>query len=432
MTKVLKNKKKGYTVSLEIEISPETINTALDATFKRLSKSAKVPGFRKGKVPRNIFEKHYGKGVLIQEGLSDAVNMSYGEAIRDLDLQVVDYPKNVEIGEYADNKPVKFTCEVDVKPDVKLGKYKGLKVSKDPSEATEEQINQNIEQLQENFADFKESEEKSETDDMVTLAIKATQDGTEIEQWTKDAMTIKLGLKNFGEDFDNEIEGLKLNDEKSFNITFPEDYAKTEVAGKEVAFEVKVTEVRKKALPELDDAFAEKVSNGQIKTYKELKEDMVKRLNEQAEKNSEEKFRGDLIDLAADDAKVEIPASMVESEIDNDVRQYEQQITRSGGNLEQYLGLIGQSPEQFREQLRENAEKRVRAELVLTAIVEKEKIQVSDDDIKAEIKTLLPSADTDEKVEEEMKKINLEGFRQMLKQRKAVDVLIDNAKIAKK
>lgn len=432
MTKVLKNKKKGFTVSLEIEISTDTINAALEATFKRLSKSAKVPGFRKGKVPRNIFEKHYGKGVLIQEGLSDAVNMSYGEAIRDLDLAVVDYPKNVEIGEYEDNKPVKFTCEVDVKPDVKLGKYKGLKVTRDPAEATDEQINQNIEQLQENFAEFTESEDKSETDDMVTLAIKATQDGEEIEQWTKDAMTIKLGLKNFGEEFDNEIEGLKLNDEKSFTITFPDDYAKTEVAGKEVAFDVKVTEVRKKALPALDDAFAEKVSNGQIKTYAELKEDMVKRLNEQAEKTSEEKFRGDLIELAADDAKVEIPAAMIESEIDADIRQYEQQISRSGGNLEQYLGLIGQSQEQFREQLRENAEKRVRAELVLTAIVEKEKVQVSDDDIKSEIKTLLPSADTDEKVEEEMKKINVDGFRQMLKQRKAVDVLIDNAKVSKK
>ena len=276
MTKVIKNKKKGFTVSLEIEVSQETIERALEQTFKRVSKSARIPGFRKGKAPRNVFEKHYGKGVLLKDGISDAVNMGYAQAIQTLSLDVVDYPKNVEIGEYKENEPLIFKCDVDVKPDIKLGKYKGVKVSKDPDSVTDEQLNEQVKTLQDNAAEYEHSEEASSDGDMLTINISASVQGTHIDLWTKENMTLKIGLKNFGEDVDKEVIGLKPSETKSFEVTYPEDYAKEDVAGKLVSFSVTVVDVRKKQLPPLDDAFAEKVSNKKHSTFTDFKESLKK------------------------------------------------------------------------------------------------------------------------------------------------------------
>lgn len=431
MTKVIKNKKKGFTVSLEIEVSQETIERALEQTFTRVSKSARIPGFRKGKAPRNVFEKHYGKGVLLKDGISDAVNMGYAQAIQTLSLDVVDYPKNVEIGEYKENEPLIFKCDVDVKPDVKLGKYKGVKVSKDPDSATDEQLNEQVKTLQDNAAEYEHSEEASSDGDMLTINISASEQGTPIDLWTKENMTLKIGLKNFGEDVDKELIGIKPSETKSFEVTYPEDYAKEDVAGKLVSFSVTVVDVRKKQLPPLDDAFAEKVSNKKHSTFTDFKESLKTELDARAKSASEEKLRVELLDKIAEDSKMDIPNGMIESEIDNDIRQYEQQIRQSGGNLQQYLNLIGQSDQQFREQLRPNAEKRVKSTLVLDAIIEKESIAVSDEEIKEEVKKLLPHADTEEKINQEMSRLNLDGFKKMLRQRKAVTFIVENAKISK-
>ena len=169
--KVLKNKQDGFTVALEIEVSPETMEYAFDQTFKRISKTVKIPGYRNGKVTRSVFENHYGKSPIIQDGLSDAVNIAYSKAIDSLKLEIVDFPKNIKIGEYKENEPLTFTCEVDVRPEVKLGKYTGIKAKKEPETAGPEKLAEEMEKLRENFVDFAVTENPAKMDDIVSVHV---------------------------------------------------------------------------------------------------------------------------------------------------------------------------------------------------------------------------------------------------------------------
>lgn len=428
--KVLKQNKSGFTVSLEIEVSPETIEDAFNQTFKRLSKSAKIPGFRPGKVTRGIFESYYGKSAIIQDGLSDAVNMGYSKAIASLNLDIVDYPRNIQVGEYKDNAPLTFTCEVDVRPDVKLGKYTGIKVSKDPETAGPEKLAEELERLRENFVDFAASQEPAKMDDIVSIHVKASIDNVDYELWTRQNLSVKLGFGHFGSDFDGHLVNLKAGDKTTFGLTYKEDFANKDVAGKNVAFEFEVIEVRSKIMPELTDEFAQKVSRDSLKTIQELKDAIQKQLDEQAKKHSEEKLHTDLLDAIIADASMDIPNGMIEREIQHDIEHYESSLKRSNATLSQYLLMIQKTEEEFRAELRKGAENRVKAELVLRAISEKENLKATDDDLKAEVKRLVPTADSDEKVEDELNRINIEGFRRMLTQKKTFDFLLKEAKFS--
>jgi len=425
--KVLKNKRKGNTVSLEIETSTDIINDAFEQAFKKLVKQSKVPGFRKGKAPRTTFEKHYGKSVIVQEGLPNAVNQAYFKAVQELELDVVDYPKNVDIGEYKENEPLVFTCEVDVRPTVKVGKYKGLKVTQDPATVDAEKVNEQIKQLQENAAAYNEVDRPSQDEDIVRLNIKATLDGNVFDQWTRENMGVKIGLKNFGEDFDKEIIGLSKDEEKSFTVNYADDFSESQVAGKEVSFEIKLIETREKALPELNDEFAKKVSK--FETYDEFKKDLEDNLSKDIKEKSESKLKSDLIDLVIEDSKMDVPEGMINHEIENDLRYYEQTLSRSGGTLATYLQMMGQSEEEFKVQLREGALKRIQSELVIEEISKKETIEASDDDLKDEVRKMLPNLKDEKEIEEHLEKINNDGLKKMIIQRKTVDFIVSNAKI---
>ena len=425
--KVLKNKRNGNTVSLEIEASVETITKAFDQAFQTLVKRSKVPGFRQGKTPRTIFEKHYGKSTIVQEGLPKAVNEAYHLAIQELDLPIVDYPKNVNIGEYKESEPVQFTCDVDVKPTVKVGKYKGLKVTQEPKTADEDKINEKINQLRDNASNYNEVQRASKEEDIVRLDIEASIDGVAFPQWTRKNMGVKVGLKNFGETFDKEISGLTTAEEKQFTVTYPADYSETQVAEKTVSFSIKVIEIREKVLPELNDEFAKKVSK--FETFADFKKDLVATLSKENKEKSENKLHSDLIDAIVEDTKMDIPEGMITQEIDADIRYYESILSKSGSTLSSYLSLMGQNEEEFRKTLKEAALKRVQADLVLEEIALKENIKASDDELKAEIKKSMPNLKTDEEVDAHFEKINTENLRNTLTQRKTIDFVVENAKI---
>lgn len=430
--KILKNTRKGNTVSLEIEVSTEAISQALDRAFKKIVKKAKLPGFRPGKIPRDIFEKNYGKDSLVQEGLSDAVNVSYSEAIQDLKLDVIDYPKNVKIGEFKENEPVSFTCEVDVEPEVKLGKYKGLKVEQLPETASEEQVNDYVKKLQESVSGFAEADRAAQSDDIVRLHINAQIDGAVYDTWSRKNMGVKLGLGNFGEDFDHAIEGLAKGKSKQFSVTYSDDFAQKEVSGKTVDFDVEIVEVREKTLPELNDDFAIKASQNKFKTFEALKADIVEKLNDEQKCHSENSLKSAIIEQAVNNAKMDIPDIMIERETEQEKSQYEQSLKKSGVTIKQYLGMAGQSEDSFNTQLKDVATKRVQSELVLTAISVEEKIEATDKDLKEEIQKLVPSAKTDEEIAKYLERVNNTGFRDLIINRKTMDFLLDNAKITKK
>jgi trigger factor len=425
--KVLKNKRSGHTVSLEIETSLDLLKVCIDDAFKHIVKDAKVPGFRKGKVPRAIFEKHYGTSMLLQEGVTEVVNRTYSLALKELELDVVDYPKNLNVEKYEEGVPVKFTCEVDVKPEIKLGKYKGIKAKKKSTDIDESKIDEQINQLREHYAEFTDVERASQNDDLVKLNMKASINDEPFAAWTRQGMSVKIGMGQYSEAFDKEITGLKKGESKSFDVTYANDYQTSEVQGKAVNFELELIEVQEKHLPVLDDPFAAKVSP--YKTVTELKDNIKKNMQDQITKESDEQLKSSLIETIVNDSKMEIPEGMINFEIDNDIKQYESQLAQSKSSIDHYLKMINQSMDQFRETLKGDAVKRIQGELVIDALIKSENIEVSDDDVKAEIQKLVPTADTDEKVAEEMKRINLEGFKNLIQKRKAVEFVEEKAKI---
>lgn len=427
--KVLKNKRTDNVVALQVEIAHSELEKAMEVSFKKVVKSAKVSGFRKGKVPRAIFEKHYGKESIIQEAIFDEVNNAYKQAIVELDLEIIDQPKDLNISEYKENEPVTFDCNVDVKPTVKLGKYKGLKVEKTPDTIEEDKVNEQIDRIRENYADYVETDRAISEDDVIRVKIEANIDETIFEEWTRDNVGVKLGLGTYGEDFDKEVVGLKKGENKTFTSEFKEDFQNKNVAGKTVSFSVTIEEVREKKLPELTDDFVKNTIK-QYDSVENFKEAIRTQLDEQVKKESKNKLHDDLVMGAVENAKLEVQQVLVEREIDNSIRELEMNLKQSGMTIDGYLKMTGKNKDTVRDDFKESAEKRVKAELVLEAISETEEIAVSDDDIKNEIKEWkLPNINTDEEIDNYLKTINMDSIKSMVKSKKTLTFLEENAKI---
>ncbi len=428
--KVLKSNRKKDTYELEIEVSLETLEAGLTKTFKDYVKSAKIPGFRQGKVPRHIFEKHYGKEVLLKDGISEAVNMTYIKAINELELDVIDYPKDLNIDEYKEKLPIKFTCKVDVKPIIKVSKYKGIKVEKESTEISDELIDAQIKQMQNAAIEYDIVDRPVEKEDLLKVNVEAKIDEQEYSRWTKNNVGVGVGSSIFSEKFDENLVGKSANELLSFSVTYDDDYYLKDVAGKKVNFVATITEVKGKTLPEVTDEFVQKSS--QFKTISELKENIKTSLETQRVKEVEEKFRKTLLETIAEKNEFDIPEAMINQEIEKDKHYYTNTLKQSGSTLESYLQIVKQTEEEFNTQLKANATTRIQQEIILESIARQEKVEASNEDLKEEVKKLKPEADTDEKIDQELKKLNIEGLKQMVVQRKVFDFLNDHAKIVTK
>ncbi len=428
--KILKSKRTKNTYNLEIEASLETIEQALTKIFKQYVKSAKIPGFRQGKAPRNIFEKHYGKDVLLKDGLTEAVNIAYLKALEELDLDVIDYPKNLKIDEYKENQPLSFTCEVDVRPEIKVSKYKNIKVEKESTEISEELINAQLKQIQNSATEYEIVDRTVEKEDLLKVNVKATIEGEAFSKWTKENVGVGVGSSIFSEKFDENLINKKKDEPLSFNVDYSSDYYLKEVSGKTVDFEVVITEIKGKIEPELTDELVQKSS--QFKTIDELKNNIRTSLEEQRIKEVDEKLRKDIIEKITEKNPVDVPEAMINNEIEKDKQYYNNSLKQSGSNLDMYLKMIKQTEEEFTNQLKENAKIRLTQELILDGISREENVKASSEDVNNEIKKLKPEADTQEKIDKEMKKLNVSGLKQMIVQRKTFEFLIEHAKITTK
>lgn len=385
--KVLKNKRKNYTVELEIEEDNQSlIEECMENAFKKVRKHANIQGFRKGKVPRNIFEKNYGKGPIIEEALQDILDKIYRAAIESEGLKVVDYPKNVDIKKYEDGEPVRFTCEVDVEPEFKLGKYKGYKLKKDPTEVTEDEINQNLDQIRDQYADYNEDENATAEDsDIIQFDMNSSIEGEPFETWTRQNTGARIGAGIYGPEFDSALIGLKKDEKKSVEITYPEDFETDGVAGKTLKIDIEVKSIRKKTLPELTDELVKKATQDKFTTVDAYKADIKHSLGHQKQDQAENKLKDDLMKEIISNTKIEIPPAMTDAQVNNQLRHFESQLKSSGLNFDQYLKISGKGLEEMKEELKPNAEEVVKAQLIIEAIIEKEKIEVDDEDIQAEI-----------------------------------------------
>jgi trigger factor len=414
---------------LTVEVEATEVDTALDQAFKKVVKKVNVPGFRKGKMPRRLFEQRFGVESLYQDALDILLPKAYGDAVEETGIEPVDRPE-VDIEKMEQGSNLVFTAKVIVKPEVKLGDYKGLEVEKTETEVTEEDVQNELTRLQEQQAELVVKEDGAiENGDTVNLDFEGFVDGEAFEGGKAENYSLEIGSGSFIPGFEEQLVGEKAGAEKDVNVTFPEEYHAEELAGKPAVFKVKIHDIKSKQLPELNDEFA-KEAEGDAETLEDLKKELRAKLEESKKQEAENQTRETVIEKASENAEIEIPEAMVNTELDRMVQEFGQRLQMQGMNLDLYYQFSGTSEEALREQMKEDAQKRVRTNLVLEAIVEAENIEASEEEINAELNKMA-----------EMYQMEVEQIKQMLAMqggndavaadlnvRKAIDFLVENSK----
>lgn len=428
MNVTIENKEKNQ-VTLKVEVEPERFQDALDQAFKKVVKKVSVPGFRKGKVPRKIFEQRFGVESLYQDALDILLPDAYSEAVEQSGIEPVDRPE-INLDNINHEEPLVFTAVVTVKPELQLGQYKELELEAKDFSVKDEDIEHELHHMQEQHATLIVIEDgEIEKGDMVRFDFAGYKGEEAFEGGTATDYTMEIGSGQFIPGFEDQMLGMKVNEERDINVTFPEDYHAEDLAGQPVVFKVKVHEIKRKQLPALDDEFAKDVS--EFDTLEELKADLRKELEERATEDELNFKRDTLLEKAAENATVEIPDVMIEHEIDHMLEDFNRQLQMQGISLDQYYKFTGTDEEQIREQFKADAEKRVRISLTLEAIVKTENIEVTDEEVDVELQKL---ADLYQRTVEEIKSIftmqggGLSSISEDLKRRKAIDLLVETAK----
>ncbi|MFS8651622.1 MAG: trigger factor [Caldibacillus sp.] len=418
-------KLEGNKGQLTFEVDAETFDKALDQAFKKVVKNVSVPGFRKGRVPRPIFEKRFGVEVLYQDALDIVVPDAYAKAVEESGIEPVAQPE-IDIEQIEKGKDLVLTATVVVKPEVKLGQYKGLEVTKVDTEVTEEEVNAEIETLQKRYAELViKEDEPAEKGDTVVIDFEGFIDGEAFEGGKAENYSLELGSNSFIPGFEDQLVGVRAGDEKEVNVTFPEDYHDEKLAGKDAVFKVKVHEVKALELPELDDDFAIDVDD-EVETFAELKEKIKKRLQENKEHMARHRIENEVIDLAAKNAEIDVPEEMIDSEIERMINELNQQFRAQGLNLDLYQQMTGNKLDDLKESMREDAEKRVRANLTIEAIAEAENIEVTDEEVNEELEKMADMYNLSvDKIKEMLG--STDPVKNDLRMRKAVDLLVDTA-----
>lgn len=419
-------KQEGNQGVLTIEVEAAKVNEGLDAAFKKVVKQVNVPGFRKGKMPRGMFEKRFGVESLYQDALDIILPEAYANAIEETGIEPIDRPE-IDVEQMEKGKDLVFTAKVQVKPEVKLGDYKGLEVEKVDDEVTAEDVEAELTSLQEKQAELVVKEEgKAEEGDTVTMDFEGFVDGEAFEGGQADNYSLELGSGQFIPGFEEQLVGVAAGEEKDVEVSFPEEYHAAELAGKAATFKVKIHEIKAKELPALDDEFA-KDADEEVETLAELKEKIENRLKESKKTEAETAVREALVEKASENAEVEIPDVMVDAEVDRMMQEFGQRLQMQGMTLELYFQFSGQSEEDLRGQMKEDAGKRVRTNLTLEAIAAVENLEVTDEEAEEEVNKMAEqynmSADN---IKQALG--GLDTLKADLKVRKALEFLVDNSK----
>lgn len=414
---------------LTVEVEESRVDKAIDQAFNKVVKKINVPGFRKGKVPRKIFEARFGIESLYQDALDIILPEVYSEAVQETGIDPVDRPE-VDVEQMGKGQELIFKATVTVKPEVKLGDYKGLAVEAKDFAVTDEAIAEELKAMQNRSAELVVLEDDAAVanGDFAIIDFTGFVEGEEFEGGAAENYQLEIGSGTFIPGFEDQVIGMKKGEEKDVNVTFPEDYHAKDLAGEPVVFKVKVNEIKRKNLPELDDEFAKDVS--EFDTLDELKADIKNKLEEKAKVDAENFKKESLIEQATANATIDIPEVMVEQEINHMVNDFAQRLQYQGMNLELYYQFTGLDEEKLRDQFREDAQKRVRTSLVLEAISEAENVEVTEEDINAELDVM---AEQYKRSADELRKIfagrdGLASLNQDIRMRKTIDLLVANSK----
>lgn len=415
---------------LEVEVDVDQVNAAIDKAFKKVAAQVNVPGFRKGKVPRAIFEAKFGVESLYRDAIDFILPDAYSAAVEQTGIYPVDRP-DVDFDEFHKGQPFVFKATVTVKPEVQLGEYKGIEVTAASTDVTEDEVNEELKRLQERHAELVVLEEgAAENSDIAVIDYEGSVDGELFEGGKGEKHSLELGSNSFIPGFEEQVVGMAKGDEKDVTVTFPEEYHAEHLAGKEAVFKVKLHDIKRKSLPELDDEFAKDVS--EFDTLDEYKQDIEKRLKERKEQDNKIAIESAVIEQASSAADVDIPQAMIDSEVERMVQEFGNRLRMQGMNLELYYQFSGQNEEALKAQMQDEAGKRVRSQLVLEAVAAAENLTVSEEDVNEELRSL---SDMYKKSAEELREMieangTIEDFKQDLRTKLAVKFLVDHSKSA--
>ena len=412
---------------LTIEVSAEDLEKALEAAYQKEKNKNSIPGFRKGKVPRAMVEKMYGAAVFYEEAANILMQQNYPAAVEESGADIVSRP-TIDIVQIEKGKPFIFTAEVAVRPEVTLGKYMGVTVTKIDCTVSDEEVAEALEKERNNNSrTISVTDRPVQEGDTAVIDYEGFVDGVAFEGGKGENHSLEIGSHSFIDTFEDQLVGKNVGDEVEVNVTFPEQYHAADLAGKPAMFKVKINEIKVKELPELDDEFAQDVS--EFDTLAEYKEDLKKRLEEQKENEAKRTKEDEAIQKIIDKSKMELPDAMVDTQCENMIEEFAQRIAQSGLSMEQYMQFSGLTLDALKEQVRPEAVSRIQSSLVLEAIAKAENIEVTDEDIDAEIEKMASMYGMEaDKLKGYMGDAEKNSMKRDLEIQKAVALIMDNAK----
>ncbi|MFR2365032.1 trigger factor [Eubacterium sp.] len=420
-------KLENNTAKLTIEVPAEEFDKAIQTAYQKNKNKFNVPGFRKGKVPYAMVEKMYGAGVFYEEAANELIPDAYANAAAESELEIVARPE-INVTQIEKGKPFVFEAEVTLKPEIKLGKYKGVKVEAMDTTVTDEDVAAELDKVKEQNARLVAADDKAVEDgDQTTIDFEGFVDGVAFEGGKGEDYPLTIGSHSFIDTFEEQLIGKKVGEEVEVNVTFPEQYQAEELAGKPAMFKVTIKEIKVKEYPELDDDFAQDVS--EFDTLDEYKADIKKNLEEKKAQEAEADKESKVIEAIVNDSEMDIPEKMIEAQSQQMVEEFAQNIAMQGISFDQYMQFTGTTVDQLTEQVKPQAEARVQSSLVLEAIVKAEKIEASDEEFDEEIKRMAERYQMEaDKVNELLSDDDKKNIRADICARKAAKLVVEKAK----
>ena len=411
---------------LTVEVAAEDVEKALQAAYLKQRKQINIPGFRKGKVPRQMIEKMYGPEVFYDEAANNMIPDAYAKAYDESELDIVSQPK-IEVVQMEKGKPFIFTAEVATKPEVTLGDYKGLKVDKVSTRVTQKEVDEEIEKERERNARTIEVTDRAVQDkDEVTLDFEGFVDGVAFEGGKGEDYPLTIGSGSFIPGFEEQLSGAEIDKEVEVNVTFPKEYHSEELAGKDATFKCTVHTIKAKELPELDDEFASEVS--ECETMDAYRAEVKKNIKERKERTGKEKKENQAVDQAIENAQMDIPEAMIEFQVRQMADDFARRIQQQGLTVEQYFQFTGMTAEKMMEEMRPQAEKSIKTRLVLEAIVKAENIEVSDERVEEELTKMAEAYQMEvEKLKEFMGENEKKQIKEDLAVQEAITLLVNES-----
>ena len=422
----VKNTENKNEVKISFKVEAEKFENAIKSVYSKNAKYFAIPGFRKGKAPFNIVEKRYGDEIFYEDAFNELVPEIYENAIKEKNIAAVSQPK-IDIQKMKKGEDLEFTATVQTKPEVKLGKYKGIELKKVEYTVSDEDVNHEIGHMQEKNARVTTVEDRpAQSKDITTIDFEGFVDGKAFEGGKAEGHELEIGSNTFIPGFEDQIIGMNKDEERDINVKFPEDYYSKELAGKDATFKVKLHEIKEKKLPELDDEFAKDVS--EFNTLKELKDSIKDKKQKENDNKAKREIEDAAIEKVCENTPVDIPSGMIDSEVANMVSEMEQQLSYQGISLDQYLKIMNKKRAEIKDNYKAQAEKNIKARLVIEAIIKEENIAASEEEIAEKLKEM--ANNYGRKIEDLEKNEHLKEYIvESIKAEKAIDLIVKNAKI---